>query len=205
MTVEEQLAKAQEDIKNLTKQVKDQNSYITKLEGENKTLKNAPAPTKPKVSNPAYDAYQKKKWRTDVINDAFISLRSRYGVGKAEAMRSEVNAYCEKHMQETNTTEIYVISVFEMLFGRAMGNPNHEIHKLAPQPNPVPKVEPKDEPATPQPNPLHETLTPHVMSPNDQPAVPGNVPPAQPKEYKSVKDSFAALKNRIAGANENSQ
>jgi len=207
MTIEEQLAKAQADLEAEQLKVKNQNSHITKIETENKRLKNSPAPTQPKVKNSAYEDYTRNKWRQSVIVDALTSLIPLYSAPRVEVMRTEVNEYAMKHMVEENTTQAYVVSVFELLFGRAMGNPQHAIHQVKVEP--VKPVVATPIPGTPVPTPtkpLHETLPPHVMSPSDpSPAGAGNIPPGTPPTYKNVKDSFSALKGRIDGSLDNSQ
>lgn len=208
MTIEEQVAGLTENVKKLEAKLdevsnglisrdeqidkllenqKNQNSYITKLEQLTKEVKNQ-AP----VKNQAYEKYVMNNWKNSVIQQGLDLAAQTYDKSHVDVMESEVSEYCMKHMADNNVTTDYVLSVFQLLYGRAMGNPEHQVHKLRINPNNVRRTD-NPNPVTPNP-PLHETLTPPTI--RQEGVLPGNVPPAQPRT--NIKQSYQGLEARLA-------
>lgn len=183
------MVKKDEQIDQLMENQKNQNSYITKLE----QLSKQPAGTGKPVTNKAYETYVVNSWKTNVINEGLDLAAQSYDKSHVDSMAQEVNDYCLKNMQDNNVTTDYVISVFQLLYGRAMGNPDHTIHQLRKNPG---VVTPVRQPAPVQPNPLHESLTPPTLRGNT-PSV-GNVPPIV--QSKSIKESYQGLEARLNNA-----
>lgn len=213
MTVEEQLQqlqeqheKAQKEIETLKKNQSEQNAYITKLEKEkadalNEAEKLAKATqSKGSTSNSAYENYMRNKWRTEVVDNALESLKKDYPANHVELLRDDIVEYCKKNMTDQTTTEKYAKKVFAMLYGEALGDKNHAIHKLDQDPDPKPEDKP-DPTKKKEPSSLSDALTPHTMTKGDTEAGQGNVPPAGKEGPKSTRDSFNALKERLASVN----
>lgn len=223
MNIEEQLKKLteqneqvtkengelKEHLEKLEKNQKEQNKYITELEAKAKNAQQPQQETqtqKPQTPVGFSDDHpfvknMRVQWQERVIGDAFKKIRESYPEEHVEAMRTEVEDYAKERMTDNNTTTQYVKSVFELLYGRALGNKNHKIHKVSKPEDPKPEEDPqqKPEPQTQPPRkPANaDTFTPHTMTSKDNPPSPGNTnEPSQPT-YKSTKESHSALKSRL--------
>lgn len=232
MTVEERLEALEVKFGKIDKIVGDQNSYITNLEARKKQLeaevKAAPAvqpvaqpvvqpvrqpaqPVAPKATTPInkpYEEFQRKQWRKAVVNETLASITNVRPEHKT-IMEKEVRDYCDKQMTDANTTDKFVRAVFEMLYGRALINPAHEIHKavVVQAANPAQPVQPvaqqPEQPAQPQPSipslagDMAQAFPPVVGQTAEQTFNPAAPQPEVQTGPKSVAEAMAILKQDL--------
>lgn len=211
-----------EEVEGLKKNQKEQNSYITKLEQK---LKDKPEPSKPSPQpsqpqqqpqqtrppsrNQAVDKYIWDRMVRDIVGEKMESLKDRYPKDHVEKLHTDVLSYAKKNMTEDTASDKFVQSVFEMLYGRALGNPEHAIHQRPEEkPAETPEDKPKETPEQPQAKPKapsSQDFTPPTMSNTDRTPAPGNVPDHQEPQYKTVKESSEALRARLSEARTTSE
>lgn len=228
MTVEERLAKLEEEFGKVSKIVGDQNSYITKLELRKKQLddeiKAAGKPAVQSTSQPAqpaqpakptapinkpYEEYQRSQWRNAVVTNTLASITNINPAHKA-ILDEEVKLYCEQNMTDQTTTEKYVRSVFEMLYGRALTDPNHKIHTAEVVQQAAPAQPAQPTPATPQPeqpaqpqqpvpsaDQFNQAFPPAVGQTGEQTFVPGAPVPEGEKKITNIADAMEILKQEL--------
>ena len=183
----------------LAKQVKDQNSYITKLETESKTKGGESLQQDPTVT-----AYLKRKMREDVTAAAVTKILQVVPSKEVfEAMKPDLEAFLEKNMKESNTTEAYIIDAFNLVWGRAMTNKDHPVHSVgkAQTPSGTPNEQTPVNPAgknTDQIAKVQRTLQSNSPSPiNDNDGGGGAVPNTGQPPVKTTKDAISNLRARF--------
>ena len=136
---EERASKAEAEKVSLEKQRADQNSYITKLEGKVQGLENqvntiATATKSAPAIAPEITEYFQKKRREDYTEQAVTEIISKVGQEVYDCLADELNDFLKLYMNEKNVSVRYIIDSFSLLYGRAMQNTSHPIHKVV---NPV--------------------------------------------------------------------
>lgn len=191
-----ELEKAQARIKDLEKQVSDQNSYITKLENKAKQGDGMTPEVKKFVFN-----QMAEKMKSKVVKKIKEEVDPKY----FDAVEPDFEAFLEKHLREDTLNEAYIIDAFNLVWGRAMRKKDHPIHQVdkADTPdgtsadnkggsnagNPNPKK------TEGQGNPSQQT--PPTISPEDSGAGGSGAPDSEPVPIKSTKESFNALKEKV--------
>lgn len=212
---QDQLIKAlKEDKETLAKNQKEQNSHITKLEAElqqlrNKSSNQAQGTTiEPQLSKPFTD-YLQKNMKRDTIEEA-LSLLAQQGTGAdvLDCMKPELMEFLNNTMTIDKTKTSYVVDAFHLLYGKAMANKDHVIHKLGQQQggvqgNPPPVQQSQSQVAGQQTLAQRmQAVMPPIMTPNDVNAA--QTPPQQNGEQiKSTKDAMSSFKKRIINAGGN--
>lgn len=123
----EALAKAK-----LEENVRNQNSYITKLEADRKAGTQDKEPL-----DPATKAYLQKKMREDTIAGTLQKLAPQFPVGVIGAVREDLDLFLNNTMKPENTTEAYVREAFYLCYGKAMANKEHAVHQILAQITPT--------------------------------------------------------------------
>lgn len=187
----------------LAKQVKDQNSHITKIEQENKNL----AQNKGNDNvhqDPTVTAYLKRKMREDVTAQAVQKIMEVVPSKEVfEAIKPDLDTFLDKNMKESNTTEAYIIDAFNLLWGRAMTNKDHPVHSVgkAQTPSGTPSEQTPVNKAgqnTDQIAQVQKTLQQNSPSPiNDADGGGGNVPDQGKTPMKTTKDAMKNLRARF--------
>ena len=184
------------------KMVKDQNSYITKLETQLKETKAASNSGAAPVGNDITQEYIRKKMKEEVIEKATATIISSVGKEIYEAVKPDFDSFLEKNLKLDNTTESYVIDAFNLVYGRCFAKKDHPVHqvgKAAANPGSTPS--PTNIGTNGQQVAAVQNVIsgqPPVMSGSDASAGQG-LPGVQGTPVKNTRDAFARLKDRIAG------
>lgn len=204
----EQIKMLTETVNKLEENQSKQNSYITKLEGDLKEAKAKPAPAPQPAPQPTaapapgmsanYIAHTKRRWREDVCNEAFVQLKGKFNEEQVNVLQQEVLDYCHKNMTDNNTTTEFVESVFHLLFGRAVGDKNHAIHKTLEKKQEAPTPAPTATNAMPE-SKVAQIIPPSVATTEDRTYNPSVPTPSHETKVKSTDDAFASFKATLNG------
>lgn len=196
LSPEEQVRALSEELEKANKNVSAQNSYITKLEQQNKAKPTAP-PTQP-----ATQPTQNNNTQVNQMMQEFI-VQSKRDKLKAH-LKSQTNpeiftsleADYDKFLDEQlaghfeRCTDKYLIDAFALVWGKANINPKHAIHQIGKDKQPA-----KATPTSPKP----VTSTP-VMTNKDNNYAPFQQPTAtaQPAA-KNHREAINIFKERLYG------
>ena len=214
MTLEEQLTEAQNKlatleaakvtddakITELETQRSNQNSYITKLEGKIRVAENNTTAIKEAVNKtPQKDypdeivEYFQKVRREDYVRDAKTEIVSRVGEEVFNIFETELMDFLKKYMSNNTMSVKYIVDSFDLIYGRAMSNKDHAIHKLNTKSQPV--VTQTMVPNTSALNAQMNTLVTNVMTPDDSNA--GGAPVIKAQPIANTKDAMNKLKDKF--------
>ena len=204
MTLDEVLGRVTnpEDKAFLEKMIKDQNSYITKLETQLKDASKAPAsePGPAGVDKVTY-AYLEKKMREDVIETATKNIKAVISEPMFNAVEKDWQEFLKNNMDIKHTTVEYATDAFNLVLGRCLAIKDHPVNQLGKgtTPNPTPN-QPTAGTNAQGVQDVNNIIrqTPPTMSNNDINAQSG-IPTPQANQVKNTRDSFAGLKARLAG------
>lgn len=191
----------------LEQNVKNQNSYITKLEQNvKKPEQQIGSPT---ITDKRLSEYLARNMKRDAIDEAFAVINQNVAPEIVECLKPEVLAMIDKTMTIDRTQPSYVIDAFNIIYGSAMTNKNHKIHQIGKAPEPKPAAAPV------QPVPVQQAAQPTVneqlkafmgttptMTPSDKSAV--QAPPnTSPTPIANTRDAMSRFKDAVrnAGAN----
>lgn len=186
------------------KMTSDQNSYITKLETQLKELKAQGNSGAASTGDSITQEYIRKKMREEVIAKATSSIIDSVGKPVFEAVKPDFDAFLEKNMKPENTTEIYVIDAFNLVYGRCLTKKDHPVHQVGKTVNPSGTPTPTAGTNGQQVAVVQNVISgqPPVMSGTDASAGQG-VPGTQGTPVKNTRDAFARLKERVANSGGN--
>lgn len=198
---EERASKAEAERASLEKQRADQNSYITKLEGKVQGLENQMNSVKeatkaaPAIA-PEITEYFQKKRREDYTEQAVNQIISEVGQEVYDCLSEELSNFLKLYMTEKNVSVRYIIDSFSLLYGRAMQNKEHPIHKVI---NPVKEEEPKQVEDTPEEqvqfrNELNRMVN-RTMTNSDVNA--GGAPEVKPPTVQNTREAMNAFKTKL--------
>lgn len=202
---EARASKAEAEIEDLKTQRSNQNSYITKLEGKVKGLENSLDTVKTAANNtpaiaPEITEYFQKKRREDYTEQAVTEIISQVGEDKYNCLKDELNNFLKLYMTEKNVSVRYIIDSFHLLLGRALANPDHEIHKVIGDNKKVedkPVVE--DKPATESDQDLFRAnlnnMINRTMTNDDMNA--GGAPDVKAPTVQNTQEAMKSFKNRL--------
>ena len=194
----------------LEKNQKEQNSYITKLEAQLQSSKSSSKIAMQEalhLSQPL-TAYLQKNMKRDTIEEAMQALiQQGTGAEIVKCMKPELTKFLDETMTIDKTRPSYVVDAFHLLYGKAMADKNHPVHKIGQagkQENIPPVSQPVSQVAGQQDiaQQLRDKIAP-TMTPTDVNAA--QSPPLQnPNEQiKTTKDAVNAFKRRIINAGGN--
>lgn len=197
---QEELAKERAAKEQLALNQSNQNSYITKLEGQINTLKQEIANLQTTANkDPRSDAgidptlinYLKKQMRKDIETEGYARAKSLVTEEVWKTLEKELVTFV-KDSDDDKVTPEYIVDAFRLLYGRAMTNPEHPIHKVA---------KPTQAPA---PAAITPPTLPPSMTPNDSGAA-GGTPPSmsQGVQVKNTQEAMKAFKEKILNAGRN--
>lgn len=210
MTPEEQKAfddlKAQLDQAN--ENIKKQNQYITKLEGQRGGAAPTPAPEAPKATaqqghKDVYQRFIEDQMREKALDKAIAYIKSHVSEEEYKAIEPDFLAFIQQNMTVQNTTQEFIVDAFNLVMGRARMVKDHAINQIGKGSTPA---------ATPTPPTNGATIAavqsvianqPPVMSDKDKSAATGAQLPNVPQGVRSTKDAFANLRKTFAGAGGN--
>lgn len=203
---EERASKAEAEIEDLKTQRSNQNSYITKLEGKVKGLENQVDTVKAAANNtpalaPEITEYFQKKRREDYTEQAVTEIISQVGEDKYNCLKDELNNFLKLYMTEKNVSVRYIIDSFHLLLGRALANPDHEIHKVIGDNKKVEEDKPvvEDKPATESDQELFRNnlnnMVNRTMTNDDMDA--GGAPEVKAPTVQNTQEAMKSFKNRL--------
>jgi chromosome segregation ATPase len=203
---EERANKAEAEIEDLKTQRSNQNSYITKLEGKVKGLENQVDTVKAAANNtpalaPEITEYFQKKRREDYTEQAVTEIISQVGEDKYNCLKDELNNFLKLYMTEKNVSVRYIIDSFHLLLGRALANPDHEIHKVIGDIKKVEEDKPvvEDKPATESDQELFRNnlnnMVNRTMTNDDMDA--GGAPEVKAPTVQNTQEAMKSFKSRL--------
>lgn len=203
---EERASKAEAEIEDLKNQRSNQNSYITKLEGKVKGLENQVDTVKAAANNtpalaPEITEYFQKKRREDYTEQAVTEIISQVGEDKYNCLKDELSNFLKLYMTEKNVSVRYIIDSFHLLLGRALANPDHEIHKVIGDNKKVEEDKPvvEDKPATESDQELFRNnlnnMVNRTMTNDDMDA--GGAPEVKAPTVQNTQEAMKSFKNRL--------
>lgn len=202
MTLEEAKAKIAEleaEVNKLQGQVKNQNSYITKLEAQAKGAPNNPGGNSNGLDS-VTQRYLEKNMMRDTIEEAKQNIVKQVGSEVYNAIEPDLNEWLKANMKIQNCTVEFVEDSFNLIYGRCFRNKDHKVHEAlgkgsTPQvatPTPTPQT-----PVTPT-NPAVLNQPPVINSKDGFPST-----PPQPQANKSKKDIFSDFSKKLATGGNN--
>lgn len=203
---EERASKAEAEIEDLKNQRSNQNSYITKLEGKVKGLENQVDTVKAAANNtpalaPEITEYFQKKRREDYTEQAVTEIISQVGEDKYNCLKDELNNFLKLYMTEKNVSVRYIIDSFHLLLGRALANPDHEIHKVIGDNKKIEEDKPvvEDKPATESDQELFRNnlnnMVNRTMTNDDMNA--GGAPEVKAPTVQNTQEAMKSFKTRL--------
>ncbi len=202
MTLEEAQAKIAEleaENSKLQAQVKNQNSYITKLEAQTKGAPNNPGGNSNNL-DPVTQKYLEKNMIKDTIAEAKENIVKQVGIEIYNAIEPDLTTWLKANMKIQNCTVEFVEDSFNLIYGRCFRNKEHKIHEVigkGSNPQVVTPTQPPQTPVTPT-NPTVLNQPPVINSKDGFPST-----PPQPQTTKSKKDIFSDFSRRIAAGGSN--
>lgn len=204
MTLEEALSSVADSEKRafIEKMIKDQNSYITKLESQ---LKATPQPSVQTSTNDVTMKYLEKNMRRDVIAEAKQKILASISPEVYAAVEPDYLDFLDKKMSREYTTVEYAVDAFALVLGRCMSNKDHAVNKIGkaapPGDTPKPTQAGTNGQAVADVQNILKGTAP-VMTGKDAGSQTG-MPNVGGQPIKNTKDAFSALKNRFASQGEN--
>lgn len=196
-----QLESLKEELKKREKQVADQNSYITKLEASRSQVGTAQPQQSASAVDPTVQKYIERKMRIDTIEEAVLVIKKSFSAEEFDAVYPDLMAFLDRNMKRENTTVQFVIDAFDLMYGRAVKNKEHAIHKVGKAGTPT---------GTPQENnngnviaaakeQAIKALAPTISS---QDGTSGTMPDTS-VQINTTRDAFKALQNKFNQAGSN--
>ena len=209
MTPEEQKVfdEMKKQLEQANENIKKQNQYITKLEGQRGQAAPTAAPeTKADAPQGQKDVYQRfieDQMREKALEKAIAYIKANVTEEEYKAVEPDFKAFLDKNMTIQNTTQEFIVDAYNLVVGRARMIKDHAINQIGKGSTPA---------ATPTPPTNGATIAtvqsvianqPPVMSDKDKSAASGTPLPNAQQGIKSTKDAFANLRNTFAGAGGN--
>lgn len=202
MTLEEVLGRVTnlEDKAFLEKMIKDQNSYITKLETQLKAKPSSENPEAIAGMNKVTYAYLEAKMKEDIITKATAAIKVNIAEPYFVAVEKDWLEFLNKNMDQAHTTVEYATDAFNLVLGRCMANKDHAVNQIGKTqtPNGTPSNQVSAGTNAQGVQDVNNIIrqTPPVMSPNDVNAQSG-IPTPQPNQIKNTRNAFDALKTKL--------
>lgn len=202
MTLEEAKAKIAEleaENAKLQAQVKNQNSYITKLEAQAKVAPNTTGGSSSSL-DPVTQKYLEKNMIKDTIAEARENIVKQVGLEIYNAIEPDLNEWLKANMKIQNCTVEFVEDSFNLIYGRCFRNKEHKIHEvIGKDSNPQP-VTPTPTPQTPV-TPTNPTVLNQPPVINNRDGFPST--PPTPQATKTKKDIFSDFGRKLAAGGNN--
>ena len=203
MTLEEVLGRVTnpEDKAFLDKMIKDQNSYITKLEAQLKAPKQQD--NQPNSMDKVAFQYLEQKMKEDVIGTAEKTILESIDAKMYEAVKPDWLEFLKANMDTAHTTVDYAIDAFNLVLGRCLRIKDHAVNNIGKgtTPNPTPIVQQAGTNAEGvQKVQALVHGTPPTITDKDiviQPGMPG----PKPEPVKNTKSAFDSFKSKLGGRN----
>lgn len=202
MTLEEakiKIAELEAENSKLQAQVKNQNSYITKLEAQTKSAPNNPGGNSNNL-DPVTQAYLEKNMIKDTIAEAKENIVKQVGIEIYNAIEPDLNTWLKANMKIQNCTVEFVEDSFNLIYGRCFRNKEHKIHEVIGKGSNPQVVTPTSTPQTPV-TPTNPTVLNQPPVINNKDGFPST--PPQPQETKTKKDIFSDFGRKLAAGGNN--
>ena len=210
MTLEElQEALNEERAKNaqLEQNIKNQNSYITKLESQRgvaATLQTGGTPAAAQL-DPTLQKYLEDQMRNDILAKGITQIKSEVSAEEYAAVEPDFLEFINRNMNKANTSIDYVLDAFSLVYGRVKRDKNHAINKIGAKGTTPSATAPVKDAGTNQGaiDAVNQTISnkPPMMTGNDANAASGA--PDTSTSIKNTKDAFGSLREKFGqlGAN----
>lgn len=210
MTLEEmEIALNEERAKNarLEQNIKNQNSYITKLENQRGGAATPQAVSTPATAqlDPTLQKYLEDQMRADVTNKGITQIKSEVPADEYSTIESDFLEFLNRNMNKNNTSIEYVLDAFSLVYGRAKRDKNHAINQIGAKGTTPSATAPVKDAGTNQEgiDAVNQTISnkPPMMTGNDANAASGA--PDTGTGIKNTKDAFGSLREKFGqiGAN----
>ena len=196
--LEKMLKDLQEQVGTFKKQITDQNSYITKLEAQAKTVPATPQQQSGLPSDQIVHKYLKEKMREDTLAKAKILIIQETSPDVYNIMEKDFLEFLNKNMKDADVKVDYMVDAFSLIMGRALRIKDHPIQKLLGKgETPKATLDKTNEQAM---QVVQGTIKqqPPVMTPKDN-VVPTTPPVDGSIGIKSTKDAYKTLKEKLNG------
>jgi TolA-binding protein len=127
LTIEEATRK----IAQLEENQKKQNSYITKLEQQNKDLQGAIQEASHQMDHVDIRGYVLESRARDFRKEAEQNIKRLYGEKVFEAIAPDWQAWLDEFLDVEKASIPFFEQSFQMAYGKALGDPAHPVHKPA--------------------------------------------------------------------------
>lgn len=191
----------------LEQNIKNQNSYITKLENQRGGAAAPQAGTTPATAqlDPTLQKYLEEQMRNDITAKGITRIKSEIPEAEYNAVESDFLAFLSNNMTKANTSIDYVLDAFSLVYGRAKRDKNHAINQLGAKGTAPSATAPVSNAGTNQEgiDAVNQTIAnkPPIMTGNDANAASGA--PNTGNGIKNTKDAFGSLREKFGqiGAN----
>lgn len=202
MTLEEAQAKIKElevEIGKLQGQVKNQNSYITKLEAQVKGAPNNPGGNSNGLDS-VTQRYLEKNMMRDTIEEAKQNIVKQVGIDVYNAIEPDLSEWLKANMKIQNCTVEFVEDSFNLIYGRCFRNKDHKVHEALGKGTTPQVATPTSTPQTPvtPTNPTVLNQPPVITSKDGFPST-----PPQPQGNKTKKEIFSDFGKKLAAGGNN--
>jgi hypothetical protein len=210
MTLEElEEALNEERAKNarLEQNIKNQNSYITKLENQRggaATPQTGGTPAAAQL-DPTLQKYLEDQMRNDITAKAITQIKSEVSAEEYAAVEPDFLEFLNRNMNKSNTRIDYVLDAFSLVYGRVKRDKNHAINQIGAKGTTPSATAPVKDAGTNQGaiDAVNQTIStkPPMMTGNDANAASGA--PDTGTGIKNTKDAFGSLREKFGqiGAN----
>lgn len=127
LTIEEATRK----IAQLEENQKKQNSYITKLEQQNKDLQTAITEASHQMDHVDIRGYVLESRARDFRKEAEANIKRLYGEKVFDAIALDWQAWLDEFLDVEKASIPFFEQSFQMAYGKALGNPEHPVHSPA--------------------------------------------------------------------------
>jgi hypothetical protein len=122
---------ANRKVATLEENIKKQNQYITKLEQQNKDLQGAIQEASQQMDHVDIRGYVLESRARDFRREAESNIKRLYGEKVFENILSDWEAWLSEYLDVEKASVPFFEQSFQMAYGKALGNPEHPVHKPA--------------------------------------------------------------------------
>lgn len=191
----------------LEQNIKNQNSYITKLENQRGAAAAPASGSTPSTAqlDPTLQKYLEDQMRNDITAKGITQIKSEIPEEEYLAIEPDFLEFLNKNMNKTNISVGYVLDAFSLVYGRAKRDKNHAINTVGAKGTTPSATAPAIDVGTNQEGiaAVNKTIAnkPPMMTGNDANAASGV--PDTGNGIKNTKDAFGSLREKFGqiGAN----
>jgi hypothetical protein len=192
----------------LEENIRNQNSYITKLEQQRGNAAQASqagqAPATAAL-DPTLQKYLEEQMRNDITSKAIAQIKSEVTTEEYAAVEADFLDFLNRNMNKGNTSINFVLDAFSLVYGRAKRLKDHAINNIGAKGTTPSSTAPEVNVGTNTSgiDAVNNAIAnkPPMMTGNDTNAASG--PPDTSNSIKNTKDAFGSLREKFGqiGAN----